>query len=434
MTPEQAAAVLEALSPEQLEAFNCDWEVWARPPQLEPEGDWLDWLLLAGRGFGKTRTAAEWSRRQMEAMPGSRGVIVAPTFPVGRDVCVEGESGLLNVFPTSVRARIRWNRSIGEMRHPNGSRAKIYAAIEPDSLRGQQAHWMWAEELAAWKKGWAAWDQAKLGLRLKYKGRESRCVISTTPRPVKIIRDLVAASSTAVTRGSTYENLAHLSAPYRQLIAKYRGTRLGRQELNGEVLDDTPGALWTRALVESCRVDSPPMRLVGGVEEFDFARIVVAIDPATTSGEESDETGIIVMGAGANGKRYLLEDLSGRRRPSEWADVALDAYERWQADRVVAEVNQGGDMVEAVLTAEARSRPEGRRHFAYRAVSASRGKRTRAEPVATAYERGEVLHVGAFERLEDQLCCWVPGEDSPDRLDALVWAWTELERPGVSVV
>lgn len=425
--------MLEGLSPEQLEAFNSDWEVWARPAQLEPEGDWLDWLLLAGRGFGKTRTAAEWSRRQMESMPGSRGIIVAPTFPVGRDVCVEGESGLLNVFPANVRPRIKWNRSMGELRHPNGSRAKIYAAIEPDSLRGQQSHWMWAEELAAWKKDWAAWDQAKLGLRLKHKGRESRCVISTTPRPVKIIRDLVKAATTAVTRGTSYENLANLSAAYRQLIAKYKGTRLGRQELNGEVLDDIPGALWTRALVEECRVDFPPMRInPKGEEEFDLARIVVSIDPAATSGEESDETGIVVMGRGANGKRYLLEDLSGRYKPHEWAGIALDAFERWKADRIVAETNNGGEMVEAVLKAEAK---EKKRTYAYRAVTASRGKRTRAEPCATAYEKHDVLHVGTFEKLEDQLCTWVPGqENSPDRLDALVWAWTELERHAVFVV
>lgn len=437
MSPEEAAEVLAGLAPEQLEAFNSDWEVWARTAQLEPEGAWLDWLLLAGRGFGKTRTAAEWSRRQMESMPGSRGIIVAPTFPVGRDVCVEGESGLLACFPSSVRQHIRWNRSIGEMRHPNGSRAKLYAAVEPDGLRGAQSHWMWAEELAAWKKSWAAWDQAKLGLRLKYKGRESRCVISTTPRPVKIIRDLVKSPTSVVTRGSTYENLAHLSAAYRDIIAKYKGTRLGRQELNGEVLDDTPGALWTRALIESCRVEMPPLRQSrGGEEEFDFVRVVVAIDPATTTNEDSDETGIVVAARAANGKRYVLEDLSGRHKPHEWAAIALDAFERWGADRIVAETNQGGEMVEAVLRAEARGRPAGKRHYAYRSVSASRGKQARAEPVSTAYERGEVHHVGAFEHLEDQLCVWVPGSGgaSPDRLDALVWAWTELERHAVTVV
>lgn len=436
LSPEKRREYVASLTKKERIALLYDWRgTWARDNQLEPEGDWLDWLLLAGRGFGKTRTAAQWCVDQMVAMPGSRGTIVAPTFTIGRDVCVEGESGILACAPPWLGAH--FNRSLGELRTRTGCFVKVYSADAPDSLRGQQAHWMWAEELASWRKNWDAWDQAKFGLRLKWGGREGRCVVSTTPKPVWILRKLLTSRTSVVTRGTTYQNLHNLSAAYRELISKYAGTRLGRQELGGELLDDIAGALWNRAQVEACRVEMPPLRLEKNergeqVEAFDLVRVVIGVDPATTSkrpeegGRPSDETGIIVAGRGANGRFYLLEDASGIYSPLQWADKVAELYEFWKADRVIAEVNQGGDMVETVLRAAKNAR-----RLPIRKVHASKGKLARAEPLVTAYERGAVHHVGAFPTLEDQLCTWVPGESdfSPDRLDAWVWAWTDLDKP-----
>jgi phage terminase large subunit-like protein len=371
-----------------------------RQSQVPPDTDWRVWLILAGRGWGKTRTGAEWVRQTVK---GYRYVnLIAPTADDARDIMIEGESGILNICPPSERPA--YITSKRRLEWPNGATSLIFTADEPERLRGKQHMALWADEIAAWRYP-ESWDQAMFGLRL---GDNPRAVATTTPRPVRIIRDLVKSPTTAVTRGSTYENRENLAPAFlEQIIAKYEGTRMGRQELHAEVLDDVEGALWTRAMINVAPVP-------------DLRRVVVAIDPAMTSGEDSDETGIIVAGVGVDGNGYVLADRSCRLSPDGWAKRALAAFHEFEADRVVAETNNGGDMVETVIrTIDRRA--------AYTKVHASRGKRTRAEPVAALYEQGKVFHAGVFSDLEDQLCGWTPDSgDSPDRLDALVWALTTL--------
>lgn len=391
----------------QADREQYDWRGrWARPDQLPPDGDWRVWLLLAGRGYGKTRTGAEWAREQVEHHGRRRLALVAPTAADARDVMVEGESGILAIAPP-------WNRPLYEpskrrLTWPNGAVATTYSADEPDRLRGPQHDAAWCDELAAWKYP-EAWDMLMFGLRL---GSDPRAVVTTTPKPVRIIRELLAAPTTVVTRGSTFDNAANLAPAFlAQIVAKYEGTRLGRQELLAELLDDVPGALWQRGQLDTLRRKAAP----------DMARIVVAIDPAMTSGEDADETGIVVAGKGVDGHGYVLADLTCRLSPDGWARRAIEAARRYQADRIVAEVNNGGEMVEHTLRTVERSIP-------YKAVHASRGKRVRAEPVAALYEQGRVHHVGGFPELEDQMCTFVPDtfDGSPDRVDALVWALSEL--------
>jgi predicted phage terminase large subunit-like protein len=388
-----------------LDALRTDWRYVGRPNQQPPAGAWRTWLLLAGRGFGKTRTGAEWVRAQVQAGR-SRIALVAPTAADARDVVVEGESGLLAVCrragqePTyePSKRRITW---------PSGAMATTYSADEPDRLRGPQHDAAWCDELAAWRYP-EAWDMLRFGLRL---GDDPRTIVTTTPRPTALMRDLIGAPDTVTTRGSTYDNASNLSASFIAAIrARYEGTRLGRQELHAELLDDVPGALWTRALLDDALARSSTPTLV---------RVIVAIDPAVTSSNDSDETGIIVAGVDDAGIGHVLEDLSGRLSPDAWARRAVDAYRRHRADRVVAEVNNGGDLVETVLRTL-------NQDVSYRAVRASRGKHARAEPVAALYEQGRVRHAAGLDRLEDQMATWVPGHDSPDRLDALVWALTDL--------
>jgi predicted phage terminase large subunit-like protein len=296
---------------------------------------------------------------------------------------------------------------------PNGAMAYTYSAEEPDRLRGPQHDAAICDELASWRAP-QTWDMLQFGLRL---GQHPRCLIASTPKPVRLLREILAREGrdVVVTRGTTHENRANLAPGFFQsIVSRYEGTRLGRQELEAELLTDTPGALWTWQTLENCRRQRAP----------DLARIVVAIDPAVSSREGSDETGIIVAGKDNNGRGYILEDLSGRFQPAEWARIAIGAYYEHSADRVIAEVNQGGEMVEATLrTVDA--------NIPYTKVHASRGKYTRAEPVAALYEQGKVHHVGTFPQLEDQLTSFVPDGDrarmgSPDRVDALVWAATEL--------
>jgi phage terminase large subunit-like protein len=375
------------------------WRDIARPVQLAPDGDWTVWLYVGGRGAGKTRAGAEWVHEQVQA--GARRIaLVGPTAGDVRDVMVEGESGILNcgqVRPTyePSKRRLTW---------PNGAIATTYSADEPDRLRGPQHDAAWADEIAAWRYP-AAWDMMMLGLRL---GTDPRVVATTTPKPVKLVRDLLQTAT--VTRSTTYDNLDNLAPTFReQILARYEGTRLGRQELMAELLEDVPGALWTRDLIERSRGDAPEH----------LPRIVVAIDPAVTSGEQSDATGIIVVGADQN-VGWVLEDLSGRFPPDQWARLAVDAYRRWDADRIVAEANNGGDLVASVLHAVDRNVP-------VRLVRASRGKRARAEPVSALYEQGRIIHAGTFPELEDELCVWTPDTaESPDRLDAMVWGLTDL--------
>jgi predicted phage terminase large subunit-like protein len=400
------------LSPEQAQTLLHDWTFWARGKQLPPPGGWRVWLLLAGRGFGKTRTLAESVREAVESGRARRVALVAPTAADARDVVVEGESGILATAPP-------WNRPIYEpskrrLTWPNGAIATTYSADEPERLRGPQHDFAVCDELAAWRYP-EAFDQLMFGLRL---GADPRAVVATTPKPTTIIRRLLADPTVAVTRGTTYDNRANLAPAFlEQIVRRYEGTRLGRQELLAELLDDVPGALWTRDSIERARL--------GRGMQPDLSRIVVAIDPAATSGEDADETGIIVAGRDHAGHGYVLGDLSGRFAPTEWARRAIAAYREHKADRIVAEVNNGGEMVEATLRMVAPDVP-------FRAVRASRGKVVRAEPVAALYEQGRVHHVGGFATLEDQMCAFTSDFDraaagySPDRVDALVWAFAEL--------
>ncbi|MFQ5534697.1 MAG: DNA-packaging protein [Sphingomonadales bacterium] len=382
----------------------------ARPSQLPPAGEWRVWLLLAGRGFGKTRTGAEWVRGLVEQGRATRVALLAPTAADARDVMIEGESGLLAVSPPWFRPK--YEPSKRRLTWPNGATATAYSADEPDRLRGPQHDAAWADELAAWRYP-QAWDMLMLGLRL---GENPRVVATTTPKPVKLVRELLASRTVTVTRGSTFENADNLAPAFLdQIVARYEGTRLGRQELYAEVLEDVPGALWRRAQLDALRVQRRP----------GLMRIVIAVDPAVSSSPGSDETGIVVAGLGDDGIGYVLEDLSLSTSPDGWARVVVAAYHRWKADRIVAEANQGGDLVELTLrTVDAT--------ISYRAVRATRGKAARAEPVAALYEQRKCHHVGAFPALEDQMCAFTIDFDraksgvSPDRVDALVWALTEL--------
>lgn len=407
LDPEKREAALAGISRDDAAALLSRWDFWARKEQLPPPGPWRTWLILAGRGWGKSRTGAEWVRAEVRAARAGRIALVARTAADVRDVIVEGESGILAISPKGERPV--WEPSRRRLTWPNGAQATTYSAEEPDQLRGPQHDLAWADELASWRYP-DAWDQLRFGLRL---GDNPRVCVTTTPRPTKIIRDLIAASDAVVTRGRTRDNRENLApGVVAELESRYAGSRLGRQELDGEVLDDSAGALWRWAWIDAARVAKAP----------DLRRVVVAVDPAATSHDESDETGIVVAGIGYDGRGYVLADESGRYRPEEWARRVASAFAAHKADAVIAEGNQGGEMVSAVL------RACGSSALPVRTVHASRGKATRAEPVAVLYEQGRVSHVGALARLEDQLTTWDPAASraSPDRLDALVYALTEL--------
>ena len=397
-------AALGSMTAAQAETLCFDWKFWARPNQQAPGGDWSTWLILAGRGFGKTRVGAEMVRRWVRDFPLVN--LIGATAADARDIMIEGESGILALCPGQERPlyvpskrRLDW---------PNGARSLIFTADEPERLRGKQHMKLWADEVAAWRRP-EALQQALLGLRL---GALPQMVITTTPKPVKILRELIANPETVLTRGSTYDNRANLAPRFfESIIKRYEGTRIGRQELNAELLDDVEGALWSSTMIDSARVGHTP----------DMVRIVVAIDPATTSGEDSDETGIVVAGRGVDGHAYVLRDLSCRLSSNGWGNRAINAYREFGADRIVAEVNNGGNLVEDVLRVIDRT-------VSYKAVHASRGKVVRAEPISALYEQQRVHHVGLFGELETQMCSFVPDhlDGSPDRVDALVWALTEL--------
>lgn len=348
------------------------------------------------------------------ANPGSRIAIVAPTYADARDTCVEGDSGLRSVIPEiCVEA---WNRSLGEFILTNGTRYKLFAAEEPERLRGPQHHRAWCDELAAWRYA-ETWDQVLFGLRL---GTDPRAVVTTTPKPNPLMRRIVKSAGTIITRGSTFDNAANLApAALAQLKARYEGTRLGRQELSAELLEDVPGALWTREMLDGAP-DAPMRRR----EAPELQRVVVAVDPSGTKGDGGgDDIGIIVAGLGVDGRAYVLADRSCNMSPEGWGRRAVEAYAEFKADRIVAERNFGGAMVETVIRIADKK-------AAYKEVTASRGKTARAEPIAALYEQGRVSHVGSFPDLEDQMCNFTAagyvGEGSPDRADALVWALTEL--------
>ena len=362
---------------------------------------------MAGRGFGKTRLGAEWLAAKAVRNPGVRCAIVARTFSDTRNVCVEGVSGILNIL-REYDAVKDWNKSNGILTLKNDSIIQTFSADTPDSLRGPQFHYAWCDELAAWQYE-DTWNQLQFGLRL---GDHTQAVITTTPRPTKLIKDLVKRETTVVTRGSTFDNAENLSqSALLEMQTRYAGTRLGQQELYGAILDDNPGALWSRASLEAARVKDTPYLI----------RVVVGIDPAVTSGEDSDSTGIVVAGLSGDGHYYILADYTLKASPQVWAEKAVYAFELHKADRIIAETNNGGDLVVHLLQQVKNTVP-------VKKVTASRGKAVRAEPIAALSEQGKLHMVGYFPELEDELCEYEPGvsSKSPDRMDAMVWAVTEL--------
>ena len=414
--PEAARlAHLAALTADQRDELRTHWRLWARQDQLPPPGGWRLWLVMAGRGFGKTRAGAEWVRTVAEADGDARIALVGATLGEVRAVMVEGESGVLAISPPE-RMPV-YEPSLRRVSWPGGAQATLFSAGEPEALRGPQHSHAWCDEVAKWDnandRALAAWDNLMLGLRL---GEQPRVLATTTPRAVPLLRRLLAEDNVAITRGGTEANLAHLPARFlADMRRTYGRSHLARQELDGELIADLPGALWTRALLEQCReaaASAPPRRTVIGV------------DPPASSG--GDACGVVVCALGQDGMARVLADLSvARPSPERWARAVAAAAAAWQADRVVAEANQGGEMVASVLRAADVALP-------LRLVHASRGKVARAEPVAALYEAGRVPHAGQFPGREAEPSGLLAGGAyhgpgrSPDRADALVWAMTEL--------
>lgn len=401
----QRYQLLKEATEADLHDLTYDWSFNARPAQFLPtEREWVTWLILAGRGYGKTRTGAETVRQWVKTGKFKYVNLIGATLDDARDIMIEGESGILAICPKDERPRYVGRKLLW----PNGAKSLIFTADEPERLRGKQHMKLWTDELCAWRYT-ESWDQAMFGLRI---GLSPQVVVTTTPKPTKELRELVADPMTYVTKGTTDDNFHNLAEIFvKRIISKYRGTRLGRQELDAEILDDNPGALWQRKMLDELRVKTTP----------DLSRIVVAIDPSATSNQNSDECGITVEGLGTDGHGYVLEDLSLRGTPKEWASVAIHAYYKWKADRIIAETNNGGEMVETVI----RMLDD---NVSYKAVHASRGKITRAEPISALYEQKKIHHVGFFPYLEDQMCDYDPktSKYSPDRMDSLVWGFTEL--------
>lgn len=432
LSRDQLKKVLKPLTSEELEALYWTWKLFARPSQRIPQGSWSTWLILAGRGYGKTRTGAETIREWVDQ--GFRRIALLAATPAdARDVMLGGESGLLNIYPEN-EAPI-YTASLRRLTWPNGAQATIYSAHKHEDksgLRGPQHEKAWGDEPAKWQYP-GNLEQLMLGLRI---GTNPQAVLTGTPRPIKMIRDLVKESKqpnspTVLTVGSTYENRANLAPSwFSRIINKYEGTRLGRQELEAALLEDIQGALWTRGMIQKCYSEEHAQDDDGEINKplrDSMERIVVAVDPSVSDGtiqditaEQTAETGIVVCGRRKN-KGHLLDDRSLYAHPSVWAQAVVDAYHDWHADYIVAEKNNGGELVRLTI----QSVP-GARNIPVKLVSASRGKYTRAEPVALLHERGGIAHHGVFSQLEDQLCEWLPGAKSPDRLDAYCWGMTEL--------
>lgn len=412
LDPAIVQAALRELGDEKALALRYEWPFWAREAQLPPQGDWVTWLILAGRGFGKTRTGAETIRDWQATGAYGRFALVAEDAGDARDVMIEGESGILAISPPWDRPDFEPSKK--RLTWRNGATATYYSSDDPESLRGPQFDAAWCDELAKWKYAQEAWDQLQFGLRL---GHSPRQVVTTTPRPIPLMRELVDDNTTIVTSGSTYENRDNLAPSFfSKVIKKYEGTRLGRQELEAEILLDNPNALFQLHQIDSTRVHEFP--------RDGLARVVVAIDPPATANADSDECGIVVAGVTPDDHYFVLDDCSIQGvSPNKWASRAVSAYHSYMANSIVAEVNQGGDMVESVIRGVDDS-------VAIIKVRATRGKWLRAEPISGLYEQGRVHHVGAFYALEDQMCDFDPSNlargKSPDRLDALVWALTEL--------
>ena len=396
-------------------SLYTDWLSTARPTQLTPQGDWNIWLILAGRGWGKTRTGAADAMLYALRNPEVQVAVITPTFGDIRRVAFGGVSGILKTLPQGCMLEGRgqgYNSSASEIRLFNGSKICGFSATEPDRLRGPQFHRAWCDELAAWRYP-ETFDQLMFALRL---GDNPQCVITTTPRPTPLIRKLLDRDDVRVTTGSTFENEANLAeSTLSMLKEKYEGTTLGRQELYAEVLDNLEGALWNNKMIDDARLPKD--------SQIEFTKIVVALDPAVTANDDSDETGIVVVGKDQQNKYYLLDDKSGKYSPDEWGRLSVELYYTWEANLIVAEVNNGGDLVERLIRSIDTS-------CRYRSVHASRGKMLRAEPISALYEQGKVHHLGVFPELENQMCTYTGDrpKPSPDRLDALVWGLTEISK------
>lgn len=409
------------LGPRELETLLASWSFNARgdqwPPASVSDGDsWSVWLVMGGRGAGKTRTGAEWVRglalgeRDFASRPVGRIALVGETAADVRDVMIEGVSGILAVHARSERPT--WEPSRRRLEWPNGAIAQAFSAEDPESLRGPQFECAWLDEFAKWRHAQETFDMLQFGLRL---GEQPRQLVTTTPRPTLALKKLLTNPRTVIARASTYANARNLAPSFIEtIVGRYAGTRLGRQELEGEMIEDSEGALWSRNMLETCREEKAPP----------LARVVVAIDPPATSSARADRCGIVAAGMDGGGVVHVLEDCSlGAARPTAWARAAIACYHRHEADMIVAEVNQGGEMVAAVIH-------EADPAVIVKQVRATRGKYLRAAPVAQLYEQGRVRHAGAFPALEDEMCAFGPaglgGARSPDRLDALVWAITAL--------
>lgn len=411
---------LGSLSGEALLALPWLFEFWALPHQLPPEGAWKTWVIMGGRGAGKTRAGAEWVRaevegaRPLDAGRSKRVALIGETVEQVREVMVFGESGILACSPPDRKPD--WEATRKRLVWPNGAVAQVFSAHEPEALRGPQFDAAWVDELAKWKRAEETWDMLQFALRL---GAHPRQVVTTTPKNVGVLKAILKNPSTVMTHAPTEANKAHLAATFlAEVQARYAGTRLGRQELAGELLEDVEGALWTTAGIEGCRRPAPER----------FSRVVVAVDPAVSGRAGADECGIVVVGAVTEGppetwRAWVLEDASLAGSPLAWAQAAVAAYHRHGADRLVAEINQGGKLVESIVR-------QVDPLVAYRGVSAATGKVARAEPVAALYEQGRVHHVRGLGRLEDQMCRMTvtgfDGRGSPDRVDALVWALNDV--------
>ena len=410
----QRAACLETIMSDlhRREAMELKyaWSLHARDSQLPPPGDWDTWMILAGRGFGKTRTGAEWVRDQVESRAAHRMALVARTLDEAQSVMIEGESGIVNISPPWDKPT--YEPSKRKLTWPNGAHALAFSSHEPDQLRGPQFDAAWCDELASWEYPAQTWDNLTFALRL---GHRPRSVVTTTPKSIELVRSLPNRPGVQVTRGSTYENQDNLPPAYfNQLIEQYDGTRIGQQEIYAELIDEDEDAIWKREWIEKARLSSHPP----------VARIVVAIDPAMSTKPNSSETGIVVVGADMRRKHaYVLADESGKLTPNSWALRAAHLFDKFNATRIIAEDNVGGDMVKSTLKNSVE------RTLPYKGIKARRGKYIRAEPVAALYGQGRVHHVGRFPQLEDQMCTWTPDlgpSNSPDRADALVHAITEL--------
>jgi phage terminase large subunit-like protein len=411
---------MQSLSSLEAMMLKYEWDLYARLPQRPPQGYWLTWLIMAGRGFGKTRPGSEqviaWAQELGRDYGGGHIALIAPNPADARSIMIEGESGILTCSPPWFRPL--YEPSKKQLRWDNGVIAHIYSAEEPDQLRGPQHHKGWGDEPCKWRYPQETWDMYQFGLRM---GDLPQTVLTTTPRPIKMLTEILDDPDTVVTTGTTEDNFANLSPSFiRRVYRKYKGTRLGRQELGAELLTDTPGALWTLDAIEALRVPVAPCEMV---------IIVVGVDPGVTDPKDDPElidsvaeTGIVIVGKGADTHGYVMHDFSAPCSPAEWGKRACVHYETLKAERIVGEVNNGGDMVEFVVKTAARDLGY---DVNFKKVHASRGKRTRAEPVAAVYEQKRFHHIGMFAELEDQMTTWVPGMRSPDRMDALVWAATE---------